>query len=367
MARIVFSVSSAGLGHASRAVALIPPLAAAHEVKVCANHEALDFMKRALAGQRRAGRITFHKIPTLKYQYRPNGSLDLVRTIGGGYIKLYRRQKIEACEALIERLAPDAVVSDFDPFTAWAAKRAGIPFVYLAAAFYFSRLRLRYDTLGQKEQAQVMAVLTNLTFPRGERLTIVPTFRDAVRPASARRRVERTMSVIHAPLLAAPVETGRHVLAYLGGPYHAALLDHLADLGAPVHVYGLGRKGPVGNLRFFAFHAERYAEHLASCRAILAPGGHQSLSEILFLGKPALVVPQRNHWEQQFNARQFARFRPDSVCQFDEVTPERVRALLERPADGYPRIPAGNEAVLSLLEREIAELAARAVSHRLAS
>jgi hypothetical protein len=45
-----------------------------------------------------------------------------------------------------------------------------------------------------------------------------------------------------------------------------------------------------------------YAGELASCRALIAPAGHQSISEALALGKPCFVIPVEGQYEQELNA-----------------------------------------------------------------
>ena len=46
-----------------------------------------------------------------------------------------------------------------------------------------------------------------------------------------------------------------------------------------------------------------FADALSRCKGVIAPAGHQLLSEALYLGKPVLAFPQKNQYEQTVNAR----------------------------------------------------------------
>jgi len=86
------------------------------------------------------------------------------------------------------------------------------------------------------------------------------------------------------------VVPGDHVVVYMKPLYKEALLPLLDR---------------VGRERFRTFPDPRadYAESLATCRALVAPAGHQSISEALALGKPVLAIPVEGQYEQELNAR----------------------------------------------------------------
>jgi len=46
-----------------------------------------------------------------------------------------------------------------------------------------------------------------------------------------------------------------------------------------------------------------FADALSRCKGVIAPAGHQLLSEALYLGKPVLAFPQKGQYEQKVNAR----------------------------------------------------------------
>ncbi|AKD57785.1 glycosyltransferase family protein [Spirosoma radiotolerans] len=55
-------------------------------------------------------------------------------------------------------------------------------------------------------------------------------------------------------------------------------------------------------LTYHAIDGKRFLEFMARCKAIVTTAGFESVCEALYLGKPALMIPQPNHYEQACNA-----------------------------------------------------------------
>lgn len=62
-------------------------------------------------------------------------------------------------------------------------------------------------------------------------------------------------------------------------------------------------KFPHEKFEFFPNKTKDFIQALASCKAVIAPAGHQLTSECLALGKPLLAIPEYNQYEQICNAR----------------------------------------------------------------
>ena len=56
------------------------------------------------------------------------------------------------------------------------------------------------------------------------------------------------------------------------------------------------------NLTFHALDAEKYIHLLRSCKLLLSTAGFESVCEAMYLGKPVVIIPVRNHPEQKINA-----------------------------------------------------------------
>ena len=55
-------------------------------------------------------------------------------------------------------------------------------------------------------------------------------------------------------------------------------------------------------LTFHKINSEKYLRMLASCNALVTTAGFESVCEAMYLGKPVMMVPVPNHFEQDCNA-----------------------------------------------------------------
>jgi uncharacterized protein (TIGR00661 family) len=57
-----------------------------------------------------------------------------------------------------------------------------------------------------------------------------------------------------------------------------------------------------GTLTFHRINSQKYLQMLASCTALVTTAGFESVCEAMYLGKPVMMVPVPNHFEQECNA-----------------------------------------------------------------
>lgn len=55
-------------------------------------------------------------------------------------------------------------------------------------------------------------------------------------------------------------------------------------------------------LTYHAIDGKRYLDFMARCKAVVTTAGFESVCEAAYLGKPVLMIPQPNHFEQSCNA-----------------------------------------------------------------
>ncbi len=91
------------------------------------------------------------------------------------------------------------------------------------------------------------------------------------------------------------------------------------------------------SFRFFPDKNRNFDQALGGCRGVIAPGGHQILSESLALGKPVLAFPQKGQYEQLLNARMLVL--SGWGLQGDMDAPEAALERFFREIDSFP-LPA---------------------------
>ncbi len=217
---------------------------------------------------------------------------DNLRRLSDGVRKLR-----ELRAQLFDDFAPQLVITDFEPMTAYLAQHHDLPLVSLDNQH---RMRyMRYPVPSRlKKDALVTETVIRALVPRPD-VSLVTTFwfgdvtneRTFLFPPILRRAVHELRP-----------STGDHVLVYFTQAFEG-FLESLRD--APREhfvVYGAPREGRQGNLEFKPFSRQGFLDDLASAKAVVATAGFTLMTEALHLGKPYLALPMRGQFEQELNA-----------------------------------------------------------------
>ncbi|HVO20064.1 MAG TPA: glycosyltransferase family protein [Anaeromyxobacter sp.] len=349
--RLAYGVHGYGRGHAVRSLAVLSRLTSRHEVLVLAGGDAAPLLRR------------YRPLPLPAFTFGYHGTrLSAARTLRANAALLaalaLAGPPVARIERLLDSFRPEVVVSDSEPLVLRAAGRLGIP-------------RLVFDHVGVVGWCRPPAPLGDalrlgrdglayrLLMGNPERV-VVSSFFDAP-PRRADVRV--VPPVLRERVLRAEAADAGHLLVYLNQPrlLTPAVLSAIAGAGAPAVVYGAGRLGREGAVRFRAIDEAAFVDDLASCRAVLATAGHQLAAEALHLGKPLLLCPEDSA-EQRLNARELVRLGAARVVRPRELSADLLRAFL---AGATPRGGAagrirrdGNDRALEVLEEQLAALAA---------
>jgi uncharacterized protein (TIGR00661 family) len=356
MGKIFYAVSGEGRGHAARARAAIEDLRAEHEVVLYAPGHAFEL----LAPVYQNSAVEVRPLPGLRFQYTASRRLGYFKTACGnlGYLRALQRL-FRTLVRDIEAAQPDLAITDFEPSLPRAARRCGLPFLSLDHQHFLVTYDLRSLPFGLRCHAGLMAQAVRACH-RGQVHSIVSSFYfPPLRPGVD--AVTQIGVLMRPEIRHARPESGRHLVAYLRRFQEPRVYRALAECGEEVRVYGLGARSDVGRLRFREVDVRRFAEDLATCRALVTTAGNQLVGEALYLGKPVLAMPESGNREQAVNAHFLRRSGTGLVSTMDAVTPGHVRALL----DGSHRLTAGidrrrlcgNPAALAIIRRHLAPAA----------
>jgi len=208
---------------------------------------------------------------------------------------------------VIRSLAPDMVVSFYEPVCGWACglRLKAVPYVTLAHQYLFLHPGFVFPPGSLIRRLGVNA-FTIASAPRARRrlaLSFVPM----------RDRPGRRLFVVP-PLLRSRVRelrptTGDHILGYMLNPGYSReiIAWHERNPDIETHFFWDLRDAPEDmearpGLYFHRIHDEKFLTLMASCRGFAGTAGFESVCEALYLRKPALVVPTAGHFEQQCNA-----------------------------------------------------------------
>lgn len=275
--RILFGIQGTGNGHLSRGLELAAALSSrdhAVEVLVSGRPPAKFWLERAPGAVEVRKGLTF---------VRRRGRIQYLHTAWRMDLRTLLRD-VRALEA--SRF--DLVITDFEPITAWMARRAKLPCIGVANQY---ALRLGApiasgDPLGRL----ILAGFAPVACPVGLHWH---HYDARIFPPIVARDIARTT----------PLSETR-VLVYLPYEDQDTALNVLWRLRSFDFEFYTNVPAPVdrGNVRLRPLAREDLLRDLNSCAAVLCNAGFALSSEALHLGKRLMVVPARRHIEQASNA-----------------------------------------------------------------
>lgn len=270
MKTLALAANGEGFGHASRLVSLVPHLRTTYRIVVYAPPSIQGFIQEKLPFLNQWD-IPLRTIPWM-HMAKVRGNIAYVKTFRENLPTLLKSR------TLIQRLRNqmiqdriDVVISDFEPYSAWAASSLGIPILQIN----HPAIILRSPSI--TPQALVAKSIASLMMGPYDKKILVSFFDGDVGP------------MIRPELTSAPVSDDGSLVIYVKPGYRKPIQRVLSSLG-------------INHYHMFPNSNKDYSKHLASCKAIIAGGGHQTMSEALFLGKPLLAIPQQAQYEQQLNS-----------------------------------------------------------------
>lgn len=320
-AKILYGVCGIGMGHTYRQLPLLDSLAAEAEIVLFAYGESLEFYSKHFFGK---ANVHVLRVSVPFYVGNSKG-LDMVETrrriqadhkrgIHHWRINMEARSR---AQALIGK--PDLAISDYCPVTAQYAYAHGCPLVtidqqskYLAGDYTevlggttcldeVERLRFFFPQADLRIACSFFQVEKN---PEAkEEVTILaPIIKPAIVDLKERRRaMAQTNSVlVYISSQRDFVQPLEEVLQVLSAAPEFRFTVFVKELPE-----ALVQAAPA-NVKLRRHGDPRFLDHLAECKALISTGGHSLVSEVMYLGIPAYLIPL-SVYEQQVNSHVVGR------------------------------------------------------------
>ncbi|RIV27602.1 glycosyl transferase [Fibrisoma montanum] len=305
--RVLFLVQGEGRGHLTQALSLA-------QILNTAGHEVIG----ALVGVTEDRPVPTFFSEQFKAPVTPIFSPGLVYNAGTNELEPFKTtvqairyarpfwKSIRQVYNFIETHRPDVVVNFYEMLggLTYALLRPSIPMVCIAHQylsfhpnFPFPRRRW-FDRLVFKVNSRLTALgaaeLLALSF---DKQADVPAQRLRVVPPLLRQEVTQRKPVADSFLLAYVTQAGLKVELEKAHQKHPDIRIE------GFHGWVKRPDEPVdATLTYHAIDGKRFLDFMARCTAIVTTAGFESVCEALYLGKPALMIPQPNHYEQACNA-----------------------------------------------------------------
>lgn len=292
------AINGEGRGHFSRARALAEILEKHYRIVFWAP----EHLSAELSGYFPNAKI--YTIPYLKFVQK-GFSIDYAKTISvNAGLLLFPDRACAKIAGELEKENVEAVISDFEPFTSRAAKLSGRPVLQLNHPGVVTRIA-SLSPVTIASQLVALYMMAN-----SDRTIICSFFSGDVGP------------IVRSELRSKKITSGDYFVVYQKPLYR----DYLAPV---IEAAGCDR------FRIFPDSKADYAESLAGCAALIAPAGHQSISEALALGKPVFAIPVEGQFEQELNAQKLRESGFGDFAPYREIGSALPRFIESLPKYGH--------------------------------
>ncbi|MEK7432592.1 MAG: glycosyltransferase family protein [Cyanobacteriota bacterium] len=289
---IAISFCGEGLGHTSRMSAISNELKKYHDLTFWCPIQVESFFKQNYSNPK------IYSVPLLSL-VKENNKINIFKTIKTNYKNIiFDNIVINNLVKQLINLKIEIVISDYEPFLAKAAKKAGIPlllFNHPGIITKFSKTNISYFL--SKITANFM-----MPFYKKTDLIISSFYHGDVGP------------IIRNEIKNAVIKKDDFVLVYLKTSLKDKLLPVLNNL-----------KG--FNFKYFPNNEDDFISSLTSCKAVIGASGHQLISECLYLKKPILVIPEKGQYEQFLNAEMLIKTGLGSVINEKNISESIIKFL----------------------------------------
>jgi len=348
MAKIVYGVSGEGSGHSSRAREMAAHLiSSGHQVRIASYdrgyrnlHE--DFDVLPIAG------LTIVSV---------NNKVSIVKTLIKNIKALaHIRHTFKTLrQKLFDDFKPDCVISDFEPMSAYLAKRYKLPLISLD-----NQHRMRYMEYppppGQYKDALITKMVIRAMIPKPD-VSLIITFYYG--------KIKNQHSFLFPPILRKEIleltpTKCDHILVYTTWGFDALVQQLKQFTQEHFIVYGYDHtqeNKQEGNIQFKPFSKTHFLTDLASAKAVIATAGFTLMTESLHLGKPYLALPMQGQFEQVLNAHMLQEAGYGMQAKGTDI--DKIVAFLgnlstfEHNLQQYPK--QGNTAIIEKLDKLLAD------------
>ncbi len=311
--RILFLVQGEGRGHLTQALSLAQILQmAGHEVTGAIVGVTTERGVPAFFSEKFTAPILPVFSPGLVYNAGTNAlepfktTMLALRTIRPFWRSLQQvRDQIDAQR-------PDVVVNFFEMLggMTYALLRPSVPMVCIAHQYMAFHPDFQCPK-GQWFYRQAFKLNTHLTCFGAKELLALSFDKQADEP---RKRLRIVPPLLRREVTELKSSTGNSstpddfLLAYVTQPGLKVELEkvHRQHPEIRMDAFHSDAAGPDqvidDTLTYHAIDGKRFLEFMSRCKAIVTTAGFESVCEALYLGKPALMIPQPNHFEQACNA-----------------------------------------------------------------
>jgi uncharacterized protein (TIGR00661 family) len=306
---IIFAIQGEGRGHLTQSLALKNKLEAAgyHVPAVIIGKSPLrmlpEFFKAKIGAE-----IIEVESPNFVMDKNAKG-LDIPRTLRVNFNKLgIFKKSMQTIQDSISKYKPDLLVNFYEPLIGWMnmKNKIDVKTVCIAHQYVFHHPEYKFHG-GNITDMLAIKMFTLLTANKA-----VKRFALSLYPLKelVKDNIVVIPPILRPELFEPKVEDDKFILVYLlNEGYLQEVIDfHKKNPTYPIHCF-TDKKDIVDGqeiqpgLFTHKLHDTNFLNKMATCSGLVCTAGFESVAEAMYLGKPALMIPVKGHFEQFCNSR----------------------------------------------------------------
>lgn len=305
--RVLFIIQGEGRGHLTQALSLAQILRlAGHEVVEAIVGITAERGVPAFFSETFTAPITPVFSPGLVYNTGTNALEPTKTTVQAiRYARPFWRS-LKQVRTIIDTQRPDVVVNFYEMLggMTYALLRPSVPMICIAHQYMAFHPNFQRPK-GQWFYRQAFKLNTLLTCFGAKELLALSFDKQ---PDAPHRKVRIVPPLLRQEVTELKPTPGDFLLAYVTQPglKTELLKAHQQHPTIRMEAFHADASGPDQivdeTLTYHAIDGKRFLDFMARSQAIVTTAGFESVCEAAYLGKPALMIPQPNHYEQACNA-----------------------------------------------------------------
>ena len=304
--KILYAIQGTGNGHIARAEDIIP---------VLKNYGELELLVSGAQSDLKLPFPVTYKSKGLSFYFGKKGGVDLVKT--------FRKNKSKDVYKEIKKFPVekyDVVINDFEPITAWACRKKGVPCIALSHQSALLSPKCPkpkfHDIMGDwilKNYAPADAAV-GFHFSCFDDNIFTPVIRKKIRDLE--------------------ISDAGHYTVYLPAYDDKKLvpiLSKITDVHWQVFSKHARKTYRTGKVFVRPVNNTDFTVSMASSTGILCGAGFETPAEALYLNKKLMVVPMKGQYEQHYNAAALDKMGVPILKKFKSKNLDKIISWVENP------------------------------------
>ena len=345
--KILYGVQGTGHGHISRAREIVPSLQELADVDILVSGKHLKMTLDGIPVWNRTG---------ITMSYDSHGRVSYLRTAAGLRPVRFFRDVLD-----LDLSVYDVVISDYEPVSAWAAKRQGVHCIGMSHQASFLSAASPRPTKISWMAEQILRHFAPVSMPIGFHFLRYDEF---IEPPVIRREVQELTPVLE-----------NRVTVYLPSYHHEFLARFFRRIPeVEWHIFspyiepsdgegnrernydgtgeGNQRANRAGNVVVHPIGNRPFLESMERSLGVLTGGGFESCAETIYLGKKLMSIPIQRQYEQLCNAAALEQLGVSVVYEIGrDFTKQLQTWIYDTGVVTLPEIADTRRILQSLLER----------------